>query len=1383
MSIAVVAEKPSVARDIAAVLGAVTRGDGCFHGAGYVVTWALGHLVALAQPHQINPAWKQWNLATLPMLPKAFPLVVIAENQAQFTVVKRILTDRAVSRVVCATDAGREGELIFRHLYEATGCRKPVNRLWISSLTPDAIRRGFANLKSAAEYDRLADAARGRSRADWLVGMNLSRAYTLTLNQDISVGRVQTPTLAMVVERELSIRNFVPEDYVEVVATFAFVGSSEHSPTTTYQGVWFRAVVPEGRSQERGSPRSAEPYRVATANPEAKRLAADGKEAAAIVARTKRGDAAIESVRAESRRLPPPLLYDLTELQRHANRLYGMSAQTTLDVAQSLYERHKLLSYPRTDSRCLSQDVARTLSAVVDAIADRYPVGVTTDAGSRPLGRRFVDDARVTDHHAIIPTSTRARENALNPAEKKIYDLVCRRLLQAWHAEYVYSVTTLVTAITTHAPQPIIDHFESRGTSVEQLGWKVLDIDTGKKKTSRSKRGRDAGDDGSDDSDLDDQTLPAGLGTGQRVHVDDAVAVNKRTRPPKHYTEATLLTAMEHAGRTLDEKELSDALRDLGLGTPATRAQIIETLLRREYMLRSAKSLRATDKGIKLISVVHPEVKSPSMTGEWEAKLKQLQRGQGDLETFMSGIEAYVTSVVGLVSNGSRATSTSVASLQIPKASLATTASQGSLTNHEASLASLARATKPSHDVGSRTAAASENCVQAQPVRAHAPIHHATIRHARSAAKTPDDLRSLLQCSFGFADFRPHQAEVCHAAAAGHDLLLVMPTGAGKSLCYQLPGIARGGTTLVISPLIALMEDQAAKLCARGFRAERIHSGRSRSESRKICQDYLTGQLDFLFVAPERLRVPGFPEMLAKRTPALIAVDEAHCISQWGHDFRPEYRMLGQRLPALRPAPILALTATATPRVQDDIVQQLGLQQAERFIHGFRRDNIAISVVEMSPKERCGAIRALLSDGTRRPAIVYAATRKSAEELGAALGTKLAAVYHAGIEPDERERIQNAFLDGRLEVVVATVAFGMGIDKADVRTVIHAALPGSLEGYYQEIGRAGRDGRAASAILMHSFVDRKTHEFFHQRDYPDPEVLDAIHAKLSHTPIDAEKLRRKLRMKRDELDKALEKLCIHGGAQWVGDEGIIRGAPTWHPAYVTQRDHRLQQLTQMLRFATSLDCRMLHMIRHFGDQEDDQAPCGLCDVCAPDASPARHLSEAAANQTTGNEQAACTRIVHTLAKYGDLATGRLYREAFADNEIDRRSFEHLLKDLCRAGLVSVEKTTFVKDEREITYLRASLTSTGRQASATPAAVSLPTIVRRRPRSSTSARSASEQAAFIEPASPHARTRTRAKTGTKTKTKTKTKAKTKTTASNRWFFINRAKRAKKGIPSP
>ena len=396
------------------------------------------------------------------------------------------------------------------------------------------------------------------------------------------------------------------------------------------------------------------------------------------------------------------------------------------------------------------------------------------------------------------------------------------------------------------------------------------------------------------------------------------------------------------------------------------------------------------------------------------------------------------------------------------------------------------------------------------------------------------DLNSLLQAAFGFSSFRPNQEAVCRSAIAGRDVLLVMPTGSGKSLCYQLPGIARGGTTLVISPLVALMEDQVAKLKELGFAAERIHSGRPRADSRQACLDYLSGKLQFLFIAPERLRVTGFPDMLAKRPLALIAIDEAHCISQWGHDFRPDYRLLGQYLPRMRPAPVIALTATATPIVQNDIAEQLGLAEPVRFVHGFRRDNIAIEVVEIAPSQRAELTARLLRTAEHRPAIVYAPTRKQAEGLAAELAAIVpTAAYHAGLDAQHRQRVQEEFLRGRIEVMVATIAFGMGIDKADVRTVCHTALPGSLEAYYQEIGRAGRDGKPSRAILMHSYADRHTHDFFLERDYPDITVLEKIFTRLRVEAQDKAALRHQLQLDEDNFNTALEKLWTHGGAWWT----------------------------------------------------------------------------------------------------------------------------------------------------------------------------------------------------------------------------------------------------------
>src|SRR6185437_5182272 len=438
------------------------------------------------------------------------------------------------------------------------------------------------------------------------------------------------------------------------------------------------------------------------------------------------------------------------------------------------------------------------------------------------------------------------------------------------------------------------------------------------------------------------------------------------------------------------------------------------------------------------------------------------------------------------------------------------------------------------------------------------------------------DLTHLLQNTFGFPAFRANQEIVCQAAADGRDVLLVMPTGAGKSLCYQLPAIARqsageAASALVISPLIALMDDQAAKLAALGLRVARIHSGLSRDDARRACRDYLDGTLHFLFIAPERLRVPGFAEMLARRKPSLIAIDEAHCISAWGHDFRPDYRTVGDRLPALRPAPIVALTATATPTVQRDIVAQLQLQYPALFIHGFRRDNLAIEVVEMSRPQRNVFTFNMLRDPSARPAIVYAPSRKASEDLAAELGRHFpAAAYHAGLEATVRNHVQRAFQIGKLEVVVATIAFGMGIDKADVRTVVHTALPASVEAFYQEIGRAGRDGLPARTVLLHSFADRRMHEFFFERDYPPASDLTRVARTLTDSYLDPQTIAERLQINLETFNKIAEKLLAQGAAS-IDAAGNLRragsGSPeSWRTAYEAQLSFRRSQLDSMVAF-------------------------------------------------------------------------------------------------------------------------------------------------------------------------------------------------------------------------
>ena len=851
---AILAEKPSVARDIARVLGAAKKGDGFLHGNGYVVTWAVGHLVSLAQPHEMRPEWKQWRLDRLPMLPADWPLVVYEKTKDQFEVVRKIVNSPRVTQVVCATDAGREGELIFRYIYDATLCDKPVNRLWISSMTADAIRKGFDNLQPGSAYDGLADAAHGRSRADWLVGMNLSRAYSLVYNEEISVGRVQTPTLAMVVERELALRQFVPEEYIEVIARFEGLGERKND---SYTGTWFRPRGDQDNEKE--------------AQAKLSRLPADGEEARQIVQRARTGAVTIESVKSETQRAQPPLLYDLTELQRHANRLFGFTAQETLTYAQALYERHKLISYPRTDSRHLSNDVAATVDKIANVVTPQYPQMVAEGTGTRTLSRRYVDDSKVSDHHAILPNAVNPGRLNLSPQERRIYDLVCRRFLMMWHEDHLQAVTTVITAIANPGQggtEPIVDRYRTTGKLVQQMGWKVLDLVPEKRK----KGGK-----GGEEEDAE-PLLPADLEEGQPQRVAAIDAKKKKTKPPKRFTEGTLLTAMQTAGQTLDEKELSAAMKDTGLGTPATRAAIIEVLLKRAYIVRSGKMLEATDKGIHLIEVVHPEVKTPAMTGQWEAYLKKIHQGQATLGPFLDEINEYVSGVVEKV----RAT---------PRPRFAPEKTGQTAANRRA---------------------------------AHNGAASPAVGEAKKPSKTAR-LNKLLGERFDYKTFLPGQKAACLAVLSGKDYLLALPGGAGKTLCCQLAGLALEGVTLVAGARVESMEVDVANLRERGIACDCIHAGRTREELRAACVEYLSGRLKFLYFAVERLSVARFPQMLAKRAPALIAIEDAECAVRSSQAFLAEYDLLREHLPALRPAAVLALTRELEPAVHTAVAEFFGL--------------------------------------------------------------------------------------------------------------------------------------------------------------------------------------------------------------------------------------------------------------------------------------------------------------------------------------------------------------------------------------------------------------------------------------------------------------------------
>ena len=605
----VLAEKPSVGRDIARVLHCQTKQNGALEGSSYVVTWAMGHLVTLADPEAYDKKYEKWDMSTLPMIPEQQKLVVIPQTGKQYQAVKNQLFRNDINEVIIATDAGREGELVARWILEKSGCRKPIKRLWISYVTDKALREGFKALKNGREYDNLYRADAARAEADWLVGMNGTRALTCKYNAQLSCGRVQTPTLFMLKKREDEIRNFVPKDYYGV--------------TLEADGIKF-----SWKDSKTGSSRTFD------------------KEKAQGIADTVRNSpkAAIEIVSVSRRKkiVPPPELYDLTTLQREANQKFGFSPKETLNIMQRLYENHKVLTYPRTDSRYITKDVVPTLKERLQAVSVGPYRSFAWQLLKKPLraDKRFVDDAKVSDHHAIIPTEEFVRLDQMTNEERKIYDLVIRRFLAVLSDNAEYEEAKIEGRLLGSS-------WAARGQIVKNQGWQavysgVLSLDDLEENEEEEWQERGS------------QSLPE-LKQGQKIPVRSVSLKAGKTNPPKRFTEATLLAAMENPVKYMETQD-KQAARTLGetggLGTVATRADIIEKLFGSFLMEKKGNEIHLTAKGKQLLTLVPEDLRKPELTASWEMKLSEIAGGRLKQQTFISEIKDYTREIVDEIKAG-----------------------------------------------------------------------------------------------------------------------------------------------------------------------------------------------------------------------------------------------------------------------------------------------------------------------------------------------------------------------------------------------------------------------------------------------------------------------------------------------------------------------------------------------------------------------------------------------------------------------------------------------------------------------------------------------------------------------------------------------------------
>lgn len=593
MKAIVLAEKPSVARDYARVLNCHKKANGYFEGPNHIVTWALGHLVTLAEPHHYDPKYKEWRIEDLPMMPEKMKLKVIGKTSPQFRTITNLMKRNDVGEFIIATDAGREGELVARWIMKLGAWRnKPFKRLWISSQTDAAIKDGFKNLKPGNNYNNLFQAAVCRAEADWLIGLNVTRALTCKFNAQLTAGRVQTPTLAMIINRENEIKNFKPKDFWMIEADFG-----------DYKGTW-RTKDGNNKFYDRA-------------------------KAEEMIKKLNGHFGIIMNVNVESKADPPPLAYDLTELQRDANNRYNFSAKKTLSITQSLYESHKLVTYPRTDSRHITSDMVGTIPQRLKAMAVGPYSAMAQKLLKEPLnpGKRLVDDKKVSDHHAIIPTEQSLKIADLTEDERKIYDLIARRFITVLSPPFRYEQTTIVTVVSG-------ERFYTKGRVVKDLGWK---------KISQPFEEKDE-----QDKELGGQSLKH-LQKGAKKNVKKLNLIQDKTTPPARYTEATLLSAMESPGKFIDDASLRESIKQGGLGTPATRADIIEKLVGNYYVERQGRSMVPTSTGFQLIELVPEALRSPELTAQWEMRLSNIAQGNEKTWDFMKGIRESAQALVDSV--------------------------------------------------------------------------------------------------------------------------------------------------------------------------------------------------------------------------------------------------------------------------------------------------------------------------------------------------------------------------------------------------------------------------------------------------------------------------------------------------------------------------------------------------------------------------------------------------------------------------------------------------------------------------------------------------------------------------------------------------------------